>query len=98
MSCLEKFWSECLLGEVIFRSAMQHDCEASTDALKGIATRDAAIFRGLEDLLFHRLRKDQEWQVRKDLSSIFEQLQLSESLGARTNEHLRGARGICEPD
>ena len=92
MSCPERFWREYLLGEVIFRSAMQHDCEAATDAMKAIATkghRNAAIFRGLEDLLFHRLRKDREWHVRNDLSSIFEQLQLSESLGARTNEHLQ---------
>ena len=90
MSRLERFWSESLLAEIIFRSAMQHDCEAATDTMKGIATkgaRNSAIFRGLEDLLFHRLRKDQEWQVRNDLSSIFEQFQLSESLGAQTNEH-----------
>ena len=90
MSCLERFWREYLLGEVIFRSAMQHDCEAATDAMKSIATkgrRNAAIFQGLEELLFNRLRKDREWHVRNDLSSIFEQLQLSESLGVQTNEH-----------
>ena len=105
MSCLERFWSEHLLAEVIFRSAMQHDCQAATDALKGIATKNAAVFRSLEDLLFYRLRKDGEWQVRNDLSSIFEQLQLSESLGARTNERLeeivrwtnpKKGRSICE--
>ena len=80
-----RFWSEYLLGEIIFRSAIQHDCEAAADAMKGIATkrhRNAAIFRGLEDLLFHRLRKDREWALRNDLSSIFEQLQLAEGLGA----------------
>ena len=90
MGCPERFWNEYLLAEVTFRSAMQHDCEAATDAMKGIATRgrrNFAIFRALEDLLFNRLRKDREGRVRNDLSSIFEQLQLSESLGARTNEH-----------
>ena len=92
MSRLERFWVEYLLAEVIFRSAMQHDCEAATDAMKAIATkvgRNAAIFRSLEEILFHRMRKDREWHARNDLSSIFEQLQLSESLGARTNEHLQ---------
>ena len=88
MSRPERFWGEYLLAEVIFRSGIQQDCEAATDAIEGITTkgrRNAAIFRGLEDLLFHRLGK--EWNVRNDLSSIFEQLQLSESLGARTIEN-----------
>jgi len=42
----------------------------------------AAIFYGLESLLFHRLgRTSGESHLRRDLSFVFEQLQLSESLG-----------------
>jgi hypothetical protein len=42
----------------------------------------AAIFYGLESVLFYRLGSASgESHLRKDLSSIFEQLQLSESLG-----------------
>jgi len=39
-----------------------------------------AICSGLEELLFIRL-KGTEWHARSDLSSIFEQIQLSENLG-----------------
>ena len=37
---------------------------------------------GIEDLLFHRLKRDREWHVRNDLSSLLEQLQLAELLGS----------------
>jgi len=47
----------------------------------------AAIFHGLEELLFFRLRRDQEWHLRNGLSSVFEQLQLSESLGKLYPRH-----------
>jgi len=73
------------LKEAIFRSAIQHDYDASMDVMSNIASgrkEYAAIFYGLESLLFHRLgRTSGESHLRRDLSSIFEQLQLSESLG-----------------
>ena len=73
------------MKEAVFRSAIQHDCDAATNVMSNIASgrkEYAAIFYGLESLLFHRLgRTSGESHLRKDLSSIFEQLQLSESLG-----------------
>jgi len=54
----------------------------------------AAIFHGLEELLFFRLRRDQEWHLRNDLSSVFEQLQLSESLGKLQLLHKFPVQGL----
>lgn len=54
------------------------------EALSEIAaggTDFATISRGLEVILFHRLRKDTQWSIRKDFSSLLEQLQLSQNLG-----------------
>jgi len=81
---IERFWIESHLSEIIFRSAVQHDCEASTSAIGNLTAKGkdyAAIPQGFEELLFHRLQRNREWHLRNDLSSIFEQLQLSESLG-----------------
>ncbi|KAF8533500.1 hypothetical protein BDD12DRAFT_898763 [Trichophaea hybrida] len=88
----KRFWLESHLSEVIFRSAIQHDCETSTNAISKITTMGSeyvAILQGFEGLLFHRLRRDREWHLRNDLSSIFEQLQLSESLGQRVADRFR---------
>jgi hypothetical protein len=80
-------WLEYLLGEITFRSALEHDCEAVANALGEITnggTEFATISRGLEGLLFYRLLEDtdrSEWEARNDLSSLLEQLQLSQNLG-----------------
>lgn len=74
---------ELLLGEITFRSPIEHDCAAITQTFSSLNTGGAdhaATCSGLEELLFIRL-KGTERYVRSDLSSIFEQIQLSENLG-----------------
>ncbi|KAF8250004.1 hypothetical protein K440DRAFT_659974 [Wilcoxina mikolae CBS 423.85] len=78
-------WLEFLLLEITFRSALENDCEAVANAFDEITiggTEFTIISCALEELLFHRLRKDREWWVRNDLSSLLEQMQLAHNLGS----------------
>ncbi|KAF8244421.1 hypothetical protein K440DRAFT_663457 [Wilcoxina mikolae CBS 423.85] len=87
-----RFWLENLLGEITFRSAIEHDCAAITETFSSLTTGEAehaVISCGLEELLFYRLKKGSERRLRSDLSSIFEQIQLSEGLGLRVATHFR---------
>ena len=49
-----------------------------------------AVASNLEDLLFHRLGR--EWDTRKSLSALIEQIQLAQNLGKRDAcyTHLEG--------
>ncbi|KAF8544382.1 hypothetical protein BDD12DRAFT_801307 [Trichophaea hybrida] len=88
----KRFWLENLLSEITFRSAIEHDCAAITETFNSLTTGEAehaVISCGLEGLLFYRLKKGSERRLRSDLSSIFEQIQLSEGLGLRVATHFR---------
>jgi hypothetical protein len=80
---LERHWLELFLGEITFRNALENDADASVSEFTSIvsrSTKHSAILSGLEGLLFYRLSRTIR-DSRCDLSSMFEQVQLSQNLG-----------------
>ena len=74
-------WLERLLGELTYLSSLDQDASILTKAQISVfsSSEHSAITSSIEDLLFHRLRK--EWGVRCELSQLLEQIQLSQALG-----------------
>ncbi|KAI9731582.1 MAG: hypothetical protein M1834_004702 [Cirrosporium novae-zelandiae] len=78
---IRRSWLERLLREMTYISSFEQDTSALMKTHTKLFRRDrfAAIASCLEELLFHRLGR--EWDRRSDLSSLLEQIQLSQSLG-----------------
>jgi len=79
-----RFWLEHLLRELIFRSAVEHDPIVASGTFRTFVAEHqkyGILLKCLENLLFFRLRRDREWSLRCDFSSLLEQIQLSEMLG-----------------
>ena len=97
---LKRFWLENLLRELTFVSSFEQYSKAITEAQalilsgrrgpkqnKGLFILEASI----EELLFHRLGRD--WREMNDLSSLFEQIQISQGLGKSTSTILTNILG-----
>ena len=93
-SGLRRYWLESLLRELIFVSSFEQCAQTITEAQSKILSsrqnprQNEGLFvlaASIEDLLFHRLGKD--WNERNDLSSLFEQIQVSQILGTLTFVH-----------
>ena len=93
-SGLRRYWLETLLRELIFVSSFEQCAETITVAQSKILSsrqnprQNKGLFvlaASIEDLLFHRLGKG--WKERNDLSSLFEQIQVSQILGTSTSVH-----------
>lgn len=89
---IRRSWLERLLRELIFVSSFEQSSQAIMEIQSNMlsASRNPGQDRGLsvlaasiEGLLFHRLSK--EWIERNDISSLFEQVQLSQILGTTTS-------------
>ena len=87
-SGLRRHWLESLLRELIFVSSFEQCAQAITEAQSKILSsrqnprQNRGLFvlaASIEDLLFHRLGK--YWKERNDLSSLLEQIQVSQILG-----------------
>jgi len=90
-SGLRRYWLESLLRELIFVSSFEQCAQAIAEAQSKILSsrqnpqQNKGLFvlaASIEDLLFHRLGKG--WKERNDLSSLFEQIQVSQILGTST--------------
>ena len=93
-SGLRRHWLEALLRELTFVSSFEQCAQAITETRSKILSslQNPSENKGLsilaanmEDLLFHRLGKD--WKERNDLSSVFEQIQSSQTLGISASVH-----------
>jgi hypothetical protein len=75
---------ERLLGELTYLSSLEQDASILTEVQISFFSNNehSAIASSIEDLLFHRLRK--EWGMRSQLSALLEQIQLSQTLGKNT--------------
>ncbi|KAH0558795.1 hypothetical protein GP486_004563 [Trichoglossum hirsutum] len=75
-----RHWLEELLKATTYVSSVEHDTALVVEAKMNLFNNSklAAVASNLEDLLFHRLRK--EWDKRKNLSSLLEQIQLARNL------------------
>lgn len=94
-SRLRRYWLESLLRELIFISSFEHSSQVITRFQSTILSskqnprQNKGLFvlaASIEDLLFHRLGKD--WAERNDISSLYEQIQLSQILGISTPAYL----------
>lgn len=83
-----RHWLESLVQELTFISSVERCSQAivrvQSDLLAGNSIQGAqqgplTVASHIEDLLFHRLGR--EWNERNDLSSLFEQIQLSQIFG-----------------
>ena len=93
-SGLRRYWLESLLRELIFVSSFEQCTQAIIEAQSKILSsrqnpsqnkRLFVLAASIEDLLFHRLGRD--WKERNDVSSLFEQIQISQILGTSTSVH-----------
>ncbi|KAH0545413.1 hypothetical protein FGG08_000554 [Glutinoglossum americanum] len=76
----KRTWLERLLESLTYLSSFGHHSKPVIEAQTGLL-RDrklATVASSLEDLLFHRLGR--EWDIRKNLSSLLEQIQLAQTL------------------
>lgn len=84
---VRRYWLESLVHELTFISSVQRSSQvivkAQSDILPVHSSQEThhleVVASHIEDLLFHRLGR--EWQERSGLSSIFEQIQLSQMFG-----------------
>ena len=93
-SGLRRYWLESLLRELIFVSSFEQCAQAIAEAQSKVLSsrqnpqQNKGLFvlaASIEDLLFHRL--DKVWMERNDLSSLFEQIQVSQILGISISVH-----------
>jgi len=91
---LRRHWLESLLRELTFVSSFEQCAQTITEAQSKILSsrqnprqnkRLFVLAASIEGLLFHRL--DKGWKERNDLSSLFEQIQVSQILGTSTSVH-----------
>lgn len=91
-SGLRRYWLESLLRELIFVSSFEQFSQAIIEVQSKISSAGqnpgqdkglSVLAANIEDLLFHRLGK--EWAERNDISSLFEQIQVSQILGTATS-------------
>lgn len=89
-----RHWLEILVQELTFISSVQRCSQAiakaQSDLLAGNPSQGAQrgpliVASHIEGLLFHRLGR--EWNERNDLSSLFEQIQLSQIFGISLIKH-----------
>ena len=94
-SGLRRHWLESLLRELMFVSSLEQCAQTITEVQSKILSSKqhprqnkglSVLAASIEDLLFHRLSKD--WKERNDLSSLFEQIQVSQILGKSTSVHI----------
>lgn len=85
---IRRSWLERLLRELIFVSSFEQSSQAIMEFQSNMlsASRNPgqdkgllALAAGIEGLLFHRLSK--EWNERNSISSLFEEVQISQILG-----------------
>ena len=85
---IKRYWLESFLREMVFVSSFEQFSQASMEAQSKILSasqnpgrdkRLAVLAASIENLLFHRLGR--EWNERNDISSLFEQIQVSQILG-----------------
>ena len=97
---IRRSWLERLLDELTFVSSIQRSSQVIQRAQVALSaqptspeagTEYTAIAWHLEDLLFHRMRK--EWDARCYWGSLIEQLQLAELLGTQVQERFTRAVG-----
>jgi hypothetical protein len=76
-----RYWLEQLLRELTYISSFEQDTSVLMKAQTAVFNENqfAVVASCLEDLLFFRLGK--EWSQRSELSSLLEQMQLSQSFG-----------------
>ena len=89
---IRRHWLELLLRELTFISSFEQSFQVITETRSEILSsrqdpghnkRLFILAASMEDLMFHRLGK--EWNERNDLSSLFEQIHLSQFLGMSTS-------------
>ncbi|KAF7505465.1 hypothetical protein GJ744_000712 [Endocarpon pusillum] len=94
---VRRYWLESLLQELIFVSSFEQRSQTMVEAQSKIisANRNPGQGKGLcvlaasiEDLLFHRLGKD--FSERNDISSLFEQTQVSQVLDYNVQRRFAG--------
>ncbi|KAH8146891.1 uncharacterized protein LAJ45_08970 [Morchella importuna] len=87
---------ELLLAQITYISAVEQAPEILKAVWEEIAEPNsvyAGVFGGLDDLLFHRLKKDMNTIC--DLSSMLEQLQIAQNLDSRANYERSLSSSVC---
>ena len=99
---IRRHWLENLVQELTFISSVERCSrvivKAQSDLLAGNPSRELrqdslTVAAHIEDLLFHRLGR--EWNERNDLSSLLEQIQLSQIFGIKDLSRLNGFANRC---
>ncbi|KAI9768773.1 MAG: hypothetical protein M1839_003958 [Geoglossum umbratile] len=78
---MRRYWLESLLQALTYLSSFEQHPPSIVEAQIRLARDEelATVASSLEGLLYHRLHR--EWETRKSLSALMEQIQLAQNLG-----------------
>lgn len=87
---IKRHWLERILREFTYLSPAEQNTSAIMKAQAELChdKRLIAISSFLEELLYHRVGKDKEWNKRSNFTSLLEQMQVAKALGSNVQIRL----------